>query len=206
MHGIFDRLTYANVTATVALFVALGGASYAAIALPPNSVGPRQLRSGAVSPRALAFTLGSRGLTDDHVQDLAKGPCNAPHRPGEVLSVVCPRPADVGLAAPGREVRLIFKRPGDLLASGAIGLHYLGPPGDLATVHLSVIIDGRVTRATHVRLAGGEQLQSPIQAFAGLVAGEHRVGIVVGASYETYEGGDVLVSPVTLVASAAPSA
>lgn len=45
---IRSKLTYANVTATVALFVALGGSSYAALTLPRNSVGDRQIRAGAV--------------------------------------------------------------------------------------------------------------------------------------------------------------
>jgi hypothetical protein len=43
------HLTYANVIATLALFLALGGASYAAIKLPANSVGSRQIKDGAVS-------------------------------------------------------------------------------------------------------------------------------------------------------------
>jgi hypothetical protein len=43
------RLTYANVIATVALFLALGGTGYAALKLPKNSVGPKQLRSNAVT-------------------------------------------------------------------------------------------------------------------------------------------------------------
>jgi hypothetical protein len=42
------HVSYANVTATVALVVALGGSSYAALQLPRNSVGTRQLRPGAV--------------------------------------------------------------------------------------------------------------------------------------------------------------
>jgi hypothetical protein len=42
------RLTYANVTATLALFVALGGTGYAAITLPRDSVGSKQLRANAV--------------------------------------------------------------------------------------------------------------------------------------------------------------
>ena len=42
------RLTYANVTASLALFIALGGTSYAAITLPRNSVGSKQIRAGAV--------------------------------------------------------------------------------------------------------------------------------------------------------------
>ena len=43
LRALARRLTYANVVATCALFVALGGASYAALALPANSVGTKQL-------------------------------------------------------------------------------------------------------------------------------------------------------------------
>jgi hypothetical protein len=42
------KLTYANVIATIALFVALGGVAVAA-GLPKNSVGPNQLKRGAVT-------------------------------------------------------------------------------------------------------------------------------------------------------------
>jgi hypothetical protein len=48
-----ERLSYANVTATLALFVALGGTSYAAITLPRNSVGSAQIRHGAVGSSEL---------------------------------------------------------------------------------------------------------------------------------------------------------
>jgi hypothetical protein len=43
-----------NVVAYLALFVALGGTSYAAIRLPAGSVGTKQLRKGAVTNRKLA--------------------------------------------------------------------------------------------------------------------------------------------------------
>ncbi|HTT95757.1 MAG TPA: hypothetical protein VMF55_13875 [Solirubrobacterales bacterium] len=49
MQRVRDKLTYANVMATVAVFIALGGAGYAAVKLPKNSVGTRQLKNGAVS-------------------------------------------------------------------------------------------------------------------------------------------------------------
>lgn len=42
-----NRLSYPNVMSTVAVFVALGGTSYA-LTLPRNSVGPSQLKSDAV--------------------------------------------------------------------------------------------------------------------------------------------------------------
>jgi hypothetical protein len=44
------RLTYANVVSTLALFLALGGATaYAVGSLPPKSIGAKQLRPGAVT-------------------------------------------------------------------------------------------------------------------------------------------------------------
>jgi hypothetical protein len=46
------RLTYANVIASLALFIALGGAAVAA-GLPKNSVGPNQIKKGAVTPKAI---------------------------------------------------------------------------------------------------------------------------------------------------------
>lgn len=42
------KLTYGNVIATIALFIALGGVAVAA-GLPKNSVGPKQLKRGAVT-------------------------------------------------------------------------------------------------------------------------------------------------------------
>jgi hypothetical protein len=48
------RLTYANTMATLAVFIALGGSAYAALRVPPHSVGPRQLRSGAVTTGKVA--------------------------------------------------------------------------------------------------------------------------------------------------------
>jgi hypothetical protein len=49
MHRLHRRLTYSNIVATAALFLALGGGAYAALRVPPNSVGPRQLKSQAVT-------------------------------------------------------------------------------------------------------------------------------------------------------------
>lgn len=47
------KLNYSNLIATLALFIALGGAAVAA-GLPKHSVGPRQLRRGAVHSIAIA--------------------------------------------------------------------------------------------------------------------------------------------------------
>jgi hypothetical protein len=45
---LHERMTYANVTATIALFIVLGGTSYAAVTLPRNSVDATHIKSGAV--------------------------------------------------------------------------------------------------------------------------------------------------------------
>jgi hypothetical protein len=49
-----DRLSYANVMATLAVFLVLGGGAYAAGTLPANSVGSAQLRRDAVTRSKLA--------------------------------------------------------------------------------------------------------------------------------------------------------
>ncbi|MBJ7459801.1 MAG: hypothetical protein JHD02_11470 [Thermoleophilaceae bacterium] len=43
------RLTYSNIIATLALFIALGGVSYAAATLPKNSVATKSIKRGAVT-------------------------------------------------------------------------------------------------------------------------------------------------------------
>ena len=45
----FGRPSHATVVAYMALFIALGGVSYAAVALPTNSVGTKQIKRGAVA-------------------------------------------------------------------------------------------------------------------------------------------------------------
>ena len=49
LRSIRSSLTYANVVASLALFIALGGVGYAAVKLPKNSVGASQIRKDAVT-------------------------------------------------------------------------------------------------------------------------------------------------------------
>ena len=48
------KLTYANVMATIAVFIALGSGAYAAVQLPKNSVGTKQLKKGSVTGAKVA--------------------------------------------------------------------------------------------------------------------------------------------------------
>jgi hypothetical protein len=77
----------ALVVASLALAVALGGTTYAATALPKNSVGAKQLKSGSVSSVKLAKgSVASRQIKDHTIvaADLAK---NAyPALPGKVAA------------------------------------------------------------------------------------------------------------------------
>jgi hypothetical protein len=70
------RITYANLTATLALFIALGGTSYAALTLPRNSVGSSQIRANAVGPSEIrSRAVGSSELRDRSIKlgDISTG-------------------------------------------------------------------------------------------------------------------------------------
>lgn len=54
MRRIRSHLTYANVVATIALFIVLGGVSYAAFKLPKNSVKSKNIVNHKVKPIDLA--------------------------------------------------------------------------------------------------------------------------------------------------------
>ena len=77
-NAIARRLTFANVMSALALFTALGGASYAAIKVPSNSVGTKQIRNQAITTRKLDRRLltslhGARGLTGPQGAQGAQG-------------------------------------------------------------------------------------------------------------------------------------
>jgi hypothetical protein len=90
------KLTYANVMATIAVFIALGGASYAATQLPKNSVGTKQLKNGAVTKQKIANAAqkafaGKQGLPG------APGPKGdaGPVGPSSILSLTKNSPTDL---------------------------------------------------------------------------------------------------------------
>jgi hypothetical protein len=62
---IKSRLTYANVIATIALFLALGGGAFAAFKLPKKSVGTKNLKAKAVTEPKLGDKAVSEGKIGD---------------------------------------------------------------------------------------------------------------------------------------------
>jgi hypothetical protein len=51
---ISPHLSYSNVVSTICLFILLGGGAYAAVKLPKNSVGTKQLKKNAVKGSKVA--------------------------------------------------------------------------------------------------------------------------------------------------------
>jgi hypothetical protein len=84
-----SHVTYANVVATIALFAALGGGAYAAVRLPANSVGTKQLKKGAVTPAKVARSTiarfrGEKGARGDRGDTGAQGPKGDPGARGDI--------------------------------------------------------------------------------------------------------------------------
>lgn len=80
LRRIRSRMTYANVVASLALFIALGGVSYAAVKLPKNSVGVTQIKKSAVTGAKVkdgsltGADVKNRSLTADDFAGAVQGP------------------------------------------------------------------------------------------------------------------------------------
>jgi hypothetical protein len=145
MSSITSRLSYANIIASLALFIALGGVSWAAVSLPQASVGNRQLKANAVTtekvrngsllatdfkpgqlpvgPRGLAGTQGIPGLKGDPGAKGATGPMGDPGAkgdpgaPGATNVVVRTESTDVN-GAGGRALFQVLCAPGERAVGG----------------------------------------------------------------------------------------
>jgi hypothetical protein len=97
------RLTYANVVASLALFVALGGISFAAVTLPRNSVGTSQLKSNAVT----GAKVKNSSLTGRDIKDRSLTPADfsgsvqGPAGPAGAAGAPGPAGAPGSAGAPG---------------------------------------------------------------------------------------------------------
>lgn len=132
------RLSYANVTSSLALFVAIGGVSYAAVTLPRDSVGAPQLRPSSVTQSKLGFALASRvvvptrhGVVIPGFQCRTQGPTTIPP--------ACAAPAAVLLATTAISVA----HPANLLIIANANLGNPATNSDPAVVQLFGGIDGQ---------------------------------------------------------------
>jgi hypothetical protein len=177
LRRVLDRLDYANVVATIALFVSLGGASYAVVALPAHSVGREQLKAGAVTPHALGFPLKAQifrreviPLRETHCPKAAPGVENA------ACEVRLTEGAPVGrmeLPAAGRVAVTAIaavEESGDRRAGGSI-------------VRLELFVNGRRVDSSARELRLGEHVVVALQGVGPGRAGRNTVGIAGGAHY-----------------------
>ena len=124
MKGMFTNGRYANVTATLALIVALGGTSYAAISLPANSVGSKQLKKRSVTnsklrPNAVTSATvrnGSLRAKDFKAGQLPAGPAG----PAGATNIVRRHFASPGIAAGAAGAITMACSPGERALIGGL--------------------------------------------------------------------------------------
>lgn len=173
------RLTYANVLSTVAVFIALGGASYAAVTLPRNSVGPAQIRPGAVSLSKLGAALGSNSVSVERSQPVTGGASCSGGANG--VPAPCPPPKAAAIAS----TTIKTKQRANLLvfATGVASNPTKGGPA--ATLQLTASVD-HSSLATPVSVSsiapGAEQSPVLISTHRNVPPGNHVVALNALAS------------------------
>jgi hypothetical protein len=189
------RLTYANVMATVAVFVALGGTSYAALRIPRRSVGHAQLRANAVtsvnvrngSLRAADFKSGDlprgpKGSTGSKGATGGRGPTGATGPVGPTATAVGgstagnpPAGADATLAS----AAITTKAAGPLLitALGSVTSACAAAP---CAADFGIYVDGQPVASTLSHVADSASASfNHIGRTGSLPAGAHTVSIAV---------------------------
>lgn len=174
MARLLDKLTYANVVATLALFVALGGASYAAFQLPKNSVGPKQLKKNAVSAPKIAKGAVTKAKLSANARAALTGPMGPAGPKGDTGA---PGPSEAVTAQAAEETTV------DAVGSTAIASMNLpagqwlffadlspeGTAGEPAAICYPTI-GGTIGRTSRTVIQGGEQVSLVVIEPIGLSA------------------------------------
>lgn len=166
-----SHLTYANVMATVAVFVALGGASYAAIKLPSNSVGPKQIKKRAVTPakvhpRTVRLFKGQKGEKGDPGATGAAGLPGEAGKPGSNAGSVifsrlnsldngsgatyyCPASGSNGSGnCPSSAASVVVSTPNAVIVGRDLFIRLTAAPGVGAARAFTLMDDGSPTAVT----------------------------------------------------------
>jgi hypothetical protein len=131
MPKLKSHLTYANVMATVAVFLALGGVATAAFTLPKKSVGAKNLKKDAVTnPKVADKAVGTAELADGAVTDpkvagatLTAGKIAG----GQVVKNFVVRETVIGgVGNGGFQVETILCQPGEKAVAGGGGFTPVG--------------------------------------------------------------------------------
>jgi hypothetical protein len=146
-----ERLTYGNVTGTLALFIALGGTSYAVAQLPRNSVGPAQIKRSAVGASELRRgSVASRAIRNRSValRDISSG----------ARSALKGAKGDPG--QPGVAYRAVVNSGGGTFRGNAVTTNHQGGSGRYS-VAFDRDVSGCVATATLTDAQNGPTLETP---------------------------------------------
>lgn len=188
------RLTYANVVATLALFLALGGGAYAAATLRQGSVTTREIRDRGLKGRDLATgAVGSRAILDRSITqkdlsaavrsgiDGARGPAGPTGAPGAAGAAGAALVASKDFGAFDAARTALTTLPGDLRWTQPAGTYdelrgvvEFGPAPacGLADLGVQVVLDGKEISPD---LENGTPDAIPDAVYSG--AGSHALAI-----------------------------
>jgi hypothetical protein len=205
----------------LALFIALGGTSYAAAKLPHNSVGTAQLRKGAVTTAKLSHSVqaklaqaGKAGPAGAKGDTGAQGPQGVPGAAGEAgvqgpQGVPGPTSAGVGgfnttvspgpwSASVGSSTSVTLDRPGKVLVQllGTFGVTC----GGSCSRTIGVAVDGHTVPGAFATLNGtGNGTIATGGLLADVAAGTHTVSAMEKTSgTATPAGTDIRVVAIAL--------
>lgn len=165
------HLSYANVMATIALFIALGGSSYAAVQLTKDSVRSKHIKNGQVK----SADLGKNVVNSAKVADgsLLRGDFAAGHLPAGPLGARGDK-GDKGDACPPSEP-LCRGPKGDTGATGATGATgpkgdtgatgAIGPAGPAGPGAVKLLYDKVVPKSFEVSGGGDETTLATVQGY-----------------------------------------
>ncbi|MEH3052383.1 MAG: hypothetical protein PGN13_00045 [Patulibacter minatonensis] len=150
-------LSYANVMSTVAVFIALGGTSFAVTQLPKNSVGARQLQSGSVTKAKLADGVAVSGPRGPRGQ---QGPSGAAGVAGPAGPAGAAGPA--GPAGSGEVMLRRRDEPTNFVAGAGTGVEALRtelPAGKWSLLAIASIVNASDSASVfrcNINVAGGD--------------------------------------------------
>jgi hypothetical protein len=174
------RISFGNVVATLALFIAIGGVSWAATSLPKNSVGKKQLKSNAVVSKKVkngslaagdfkggqlpAGPKGSKGPVGQ------QGPKGQPGAPGATTSVLTGRTSLAGTdsffspsgisTAGATEAPVQILSPGVAATARNLSVRLDSSPGPAASRAFTLRVNGADTALTCTIVNAGQTCTS----------------------------------------------
>ena len=148
---VWKRLSYANVVASLALFMTLGGVGYAATQLPDNRVGTSQLKANAVtSGKVKNGTLVKADFKSGQLPAGAKGAAGAagPAGPAGAAGPAGPGGATGPAGAPATALWAFVRSDGTLIRGSAAVTASAATSTGFVNVTFNRSVDGCIWQGT----------------------------------------------------------